>query len=366
MISVVSMLHYFTHAALRAADTHVDSAAVFEAVQTALADAATAGRWSPVLVPGLDVGRGLDLTPLRLVHLPKYIALIVRGVQTWKAHPYLVHQAARMFDYTVLTPETAACAVIAALGVLYTARAVVQGCAEGLAPSPGLAFVRPGGLHATRAAAAANSLFCNVGIAAKDFLGAAVEGSTRQRRVLLVNFSWHHANGLQEVVTEVGAEGVANALAILSVHSGVTTADSDTALMYAFPGPCGRPEVMSRTVFNYQWDDLAHAKAPSTVFSSAFATFADAMGRWHARDCDTLAFLCVGYAGSNCVHETPETIVRAYVQAAATLRDMCQGRVVVVTECGCCHVSSRQTPISVTSTLAKVLTECAHALLSRP
>lgn len=352
--SPLAAVHFFTHNAMRAAATHVDSAPVFAAVQDALASTAASQGWTPVIVPGLDVGRGLDLTPLRLVHLPNYIALIVRGVQAWKAHPYLVRQAARMFDFTILTPETAACAIIAALGVLYTARAVVHSPI----PAPGLAFVRPGGLHATRGAAAANSIFSNVGVAAREYLQGAT-GSARKRRVLIVSFSWHHANGLQEVVADQGPAGDADALAILSVHSGLTSDDSGT-LMYAYPGPYGRPEVLSRSVFNFQWEDTPRAEPPSAVFLSTLDFFVRSTARMQVRD--TLAFLCVGYAGSNCARETPDSIVRAFVQAATSLRNLCQGRVVVVAECGCCHVSSKQTPVAVEATLTTVLTECVRAL----
>lgn len=116
---------------------------------------------------------------LTRVHPAGYIEALERAMA--EAPGYVDHAP------TYITPESFACAQLAAGGALRAVDAVLDGEAEAA-----FALVRPPGHHCTPTRAMGFCLFGNVALAARH---AQARG---RRKVMIVDFDVHHGNGTQD------------------------------------------------------------------------------------------------------------------------------------------------------------------------
>jgi acetoin utilization deacetylase AcuC-like enzyme len=123
--------------------------------------------------------RPATLEELTRVHSARYVEALERAMAD--APGYIDHAP------TYITPESFACARLAAGGALRAVEAVVRGEAPAA-----FALVRPPGHHCTPTRAMGFCLFGNVALAARhaQALGLA--------KVMIVDFDVHHGNGTQD------------------------------------------------------------------------------------------------------------------------------------------------------------------------
>lgn len=126
---------------------------------------------------------------LELVHKPSYIALVRRELANVEAPREL------STGDTLVSKDSLEAAEFAAGGVLNAVDAVMQGKVKNA-----FAAVRPPGHHATPTRGMGFCIFNNVAIAARY-----VQKKYGARRVLIVDWDYHHGNGTQETFYEDGS-----------------------------------------------------------------------------------------------------------------------------------------------------------------
>ena len=126
---------------------------------------------------------------LELVHKPSYIALVRRELSN-------VHGVRELSTGdTLVSTDSLEAAEFAAGGVLNAVDAVMQGKVKNA-----FAAVRPPGHHATPTRGMGFCIFNNVAIAARY-----AQKKYGVRRVLIVDWDYHHGNGTQETFYEDGS-----------------------------------------------------------------------------------------------------------------------------------------------------------------
>jgi acetoin utilization deacetylase AcuC-like enzyme len=133
--------------------------------------------------------RRITQEELELVHKPSYIALIRRELSNLQGLREL------STGDTLVSPGSLEAAEFAAGGVLNAVDAVMQGKVKNA-----FAAVRPPGHHATPTRGMGFCIFNNVAIAARY-----VEKKYGVRRVLIVDWDYHHGNGTQDTFYEDGS-----------------------------------------------------------------------------------------------------------------------------------------------------------------
>jgi acetoin utilization deacetylase AcuC-like enzyme len=126
---------------------------------------------------------------LELVHKPSYIALVRRELSNLQGLGEL------STGDTLVSPGSLEAAEFAAGGVLNAVDAVMQGKVKNA-----FAAVRPPGHHATPTRGMGFCIFNNVAIAARY-----VQKKYGLRRVLIVDWDYHHGNGTQETFYQDGS-----------------------------------------------------------------------------------------------------------------------------------------------------------------
>jgi acetoin utilization deacetylase AcuC-like enzyme len=126
---------------------------------------------------------------LELVHKPAYIALVRRELSNVQGFREL------STGDTLVSMDSLEAAEFAAGGVLNAVDAVMQGKVKNA-----FAAVRPPGHHATPTRGMGFCIFNNVAIAARY-----AQNKYGVRRVLIVDWDYHHGNGTQETFYEDGS-----------------------------------------------------------------------------------------------------------------------------------------------------------------
>jgi acetoin utilization deacetylase AcuC-like enzyme len=126
---------------------------------------------------------------LELVHKPSYISLVRRELSNLQGFAEL------STGDTLVSPGSLEAAEFAAGGVLNTVDAVMQGKVKNA-----FAAVRPPGHHATPTRGMGFCIFNNVAIAARY-----AQKKYGVRRVLIVDWDYHHGNGTQESFYQDGS-----------------------------------------------------------------------------------------------------------------------------------------------------------------
>jgi acetoin utilization deacetylase AcuC-like enzyme len=126
---------------------------------------------------------------LELVHSPSYVALVRRELSNLHGLQELTT------GDTLVSPGTLEAAEFAAGGVLNAVDAVIESRVKNA-----FAAVRPPGHHATPTRGMGFCVFNNVAIAARY-----LEKVHGVRRVLIVDWDYHHGNGTQEIFYEDGS-----------------------------------------------------------------------------------------------------------------------------------------------------------------
>src|SRR2546428_13267435 len=126
---------------------------------------------------------------LELVHKPSYIELVRRELSGFEGLKEL------STGDTLASPESLQTAEFAVGGVLNAVDAVMQGKVKNA-----FAAVRPPGHHATPTRGVGFCIFNNVAIAARY-----VSSKYGVRRVLIVDWDYHHGNGTQEAFYQDGS-----------------------------------------------------------------------------------------------------------------------------------------------------------------
>jgi acetoin utilization deacetylase AcuC-like enzyme len=126
---------------------------------------------------------------LELVHKPSYVALVRRELSNLQGVREL------STGDTLVSPGSLEAAEFAAGGVLNVVDAVMQGKVKNA-----FAAVRPPGHHATPTRGMGFCIFNNVAIAARY-----LQKKYGLKRVLIVDWDYHHGNGTQETFYEDGS-----------------------------------------------------------------------------------------------------------------------------------------------------------------
>jgi acetoin utilization deacetylase AcuC-like enzyme len=143
--------------------------------------------WSPSLVP--IPSRRITEDELRLVHDPNYLTLLRREAATVQGLMEL------STGDTLISRDSLEVAQLAAGGVLAATDAVVKGEIRNA-----FCAVRPPGHHATQNRAMGFCILNNVAIAARY-----VQKAHGVRRVLIVDWDYHHGNGTQDIFYHDGS-----------------------------------------------------------------------------------------------------------------------------------------------------------------
>ena len=133
--------------------------------------------------------RRITQQELELVHKPSYIALVRRELANVQGLREL------STGDTLVSADSLEAAEFAAGGVLNAVDAVMQGKVKNA-----FAAVRPPGHHATPTRGVGFCIFNNVAIAARY-----VQRKYGVRRVLIVDWDYHHGNGTQEAFYQDGS-----------------------------------------------------------------------------------------------------------------------------------------------------------------
>jgi acetoin utilization deacetylase AcuC-like enzyme len=133
--------------------------------------------------------RRITQAELELVHTPAYIALVRRELSNLRGFSEL------STGDTAVSPGSLEAAEFAAGGVLNAVDAVMQGKVKNA-----FAAVRPPGHHATPNRGMGFCIFNNVAIAARY-----VQKQYGVRRVLIVDWDYHHGNGTQDTFYQDGS-----------------------------------------------------------------------------------------------------------------------------------------------------------------
>lgn len=240
---------------------------------------------------------------LELVHKPSYIALVRRELANVQGFREL------STGDTLVSAGSLEAAEFAAGGVLNTVDAVMEGKVKNA-----FAAVRPPGHHATPTRGMGFCIFNNVAIAARY-----VQKKYGIRRVLIVDWDYHHGNGTQETFYQDGS-----VFYFSTHHYGAypgtgspteTGAANGTGKILNVPLPPGATDAQIAEAFQTKLVPAARAFKPDFIFISAGF---DGMRN------DLLGVFDITPAGF-------AAITRIVVDLA---KELCQGRLVSVLEGG--------------------------------
>jgi acetoin utilization deacetylase AcuC-like enzyme len=267
------------------------------AIRTALVEAELFQALEPIKA------RAATEQELALAHSPAYVALVHRELSDLQGFADLSTGDA------LVSPGSLESATFAAGGVLEAVDAVVSGAVK-----TAFCAVRPPGHHATRTRGMGFCIFNNAAVAARY-----VQQAHKLKRVLIVDWDYHHGNGTQDIFYDDGSVFYFSTHHYGAYpgtgHSSETGSGKGAGATLNVPLPPGATDAQILEAFESKLVPAAQAFKPDFILISAGF---DAMRR------DLLG----------CFDVTPEGFAALTKVVMDLADDFCQGRIVSVLEGG--------------------------------